>query len=241
MSSPVDPDTTPTFTVFPLLPIELRFKIWETASMATRTLELMYRFSDRRFSTQQPVPAVLRTCQESRRVGKRIYRLSFGTTKFPPRTYFNPISDIVYFGLRVFDDEVAFMLRFFRKHAPSFEDEDQIQRLALAEHLWRIDREGSLFPPWRSGRTAKKIERFHESFPHLKELMFVTGQDESEDDDDIEELWETDDGVALIKYRSDLTSEQHSAQEAVVSTFEARKKEFPDEFFPEITFMEYGF
>jgi len=133
------------------------------------------------------------------------------------------------------------MLRFFRKHGSSFENEDQIQRLALAEHLWRVDREGSLFPPWRSGRTAKKIERFHESFPRLKELIFVTGQDETESEDDIEEPWQTNDGVSLIKCRSDLAAEQQLAQEAVITTFEARQKEFPDEDFPEVTFVEYGF
>jgi len=240
MSSSSDAQSTPTFTIFPRLPIELRFKVWENASMATRTLELVYLINDRRFYTLQPVPAVLHTCRESRRVGKRIYHLSFGSAKCPPRTYFNPISDIIYFGFRVYDAEVKSMLKFFRKHTESFEDQDQIQRLALAEYLWRIDREGSLFPPWRSGRTAHKIVEFHQSFPHLKELIFVTGQDECEDDDDIEAGWETNAGVSLVKCQSDLTTEHRLAQEAVVSTFESRKEEFPDEVFPEITVMEYG-
>ena len=211
--------------------------------MATRTLELVYRFPNQRFSTFQPVPPVLHTCRESRRLGKRIYHLSFGSAKCPPRTYFNPISDIVYFGLRVFDDEIQFMLRFFRRHAESFEDEDQIQRLALTEHLWRIDLEGSLFPPWRSGRTAQEIVKFHRSFPHLKELIFVAGQDECEDvegDEEVEGPWETNAGVSLVKRQTDLTAEYQLAQEAVVSTFESRKKEFPDEIFPEITLIDYG-
>jgi hypothetical protein len=132
------------------------------------------------------------------------------------------------------------MLRFFHKHAESFEDEDQIQRLALAEHFWRIDREGSLFPPWRSGRTAQQIVKFHQSFPHLKELIFVTGQDDGEDEGDIEACWETYAGVSLVKRQSDLTTEHQSTQDAMISTFEPRKKEFPDEVFPEITVMEYG-
>ncbi|TVY46112.1 hypothetical protein LSUB1_G000042 [Lachnellula subtilissima] len=247
MSSSLDDPQSPTFTAFPLLPIELRFKVWENASMTTRTLELIYSMDNQRFWTFQPVPAVLHTCREARRAGNRIYSLSFGSAKSPPRTYFNPISDIVYFGLRLYDNEVDFMLRFFRRHADSLEDEDQIQRLALTEHLWRIDLEGSVFAPPRSGRAEKKIVKFHQSFPHLKELIFVAGQDgcenDEEDDDEDKEVegrWETNAGVSLVKRQTDLAAGFQLTQEAVMSTFESRKKEFPDEMFPDITLMEYG-
>lgn len=209
--------------------------------MATRTLELAYKISEKRFLTQQPVPAVLHTCKESRRVAKRIYHFSFGSAKFEPRIYFNPISDVIYFGFRVFDDEVNFMLKFFRRHAEALEDEDQIQRLALAEEFWRIDQKGNVFPSWRNGRTTQKILNFHHSFPHLKELLFVTCQDEEGDgDEDIEDKWQTHAGVSLVKRRAELTAEHQLAQEAFVSTFETRKEEFPDELFPEIVVMEYG-
>ncbi|TVY39316.1 hypothetical protein LOCC1_G005895 [Lachnellula occidentalis] len=241
MSSSFDDPQSRTFAAFPRLPIELRFKIWENASMATRTLELWYSFDNQRFSTFQPVPAVLHTCREARRAGNRMYSLSFGSAKSPPRTYFNPICDIIYFGLRVYDDEVDFMLRFFRRHADSFEDEDQIQRLALTEHLWRIDLEGSVFAPLRSGRTGRKIVKFHQSFPHLKELIFVAGQDGCEGDEEVEGRWETNAGVSLVKRQTNLAAGFQLTQEAVVSTFELRKKEFPDEVFPEITLMEYGY
>ncbi|TVY88621.1 hypothetical protein LAWI1_G004044 [Lachnellula willkommii] len=240
MSSSSDDPQSPIFTAFPRLPIELRFKIWENASMATRTLELMYCFTKQRFSAFQPVPAVLHTCREARQAGKRIYFLSFGSAKSPPRTYFNPISDIVYFGVRVYDDEVEFMLRFFRRHADSFEDEEQIQRLALTEDMWRIDLEGNLFARLGSGRTGRKIVKFHQSFPHLKELIFVAGQDGCEDDEEVEGPWETSSGVSLVKRQTDIAAGFQLTREALLSTFESRKKEFPDEVFPEITLMEYG-
>ncbi|TVY85358.1 hypothetical protein LSUE1_G000307 [Lachnellula suecica] len=233
------PATCTSFHVFPRLPIELRFKVWECTSMAARTLELTYLFREpeRRFRTEQQVPAVLRVCRESRRVGKRIYQLSFGTSKCPPKTYFNPISDIIYFGFRIWDDEVRVILKFFRRMAEYLEEKDQIQRIALSEHLWRVDRKGSLFAPTNSLGTARKIELFHESFPHLKELMLVTDQDECEDEDDIEAEWETIAGVSLVKRQS---AEQDVVQKAVIANFDALRKDYPDELFPDVVAMGYG-
>jgi len=65
-----------------------------------RVIELMCCRVDRKFFTSQPLlvrlPSVLRTSRGSGEVGLAHYHLSFGTEKYPPGTYFNPMSDITY-------------------------------------------------------------------------------------------------------------------------------------------------
>src|SRR6187402_1059733 len=134
--------TSTSFTRFPDLPTELRLKIWGFAWQAQRVVELQYCIVDRQFFSFQHLPAVLHTSRESREAGLQYYHLSFGTDRHPPGTYFNAANDIVYFGSRQYDDEIEYMLKYFRSHADSTDPQDQIQNLALAEYLWRYDYSG---------------------------------------------------------------------------------------------------
>jgi hypothetical protein len=127
------------FTIFPGLPTELRLKIWGFAARTQRLLKLQYCIVDRKFFTFQNLPAILQTSRESRSVGLCYYHLSFGTDKNPPGTYFNTDNDVVCFGFEQYDDEIDYMIRYFEKQSSILEPRDQIQKLALAEYLWRRD------------------------------------------------------------------------------------------------------
>lgn len=168
----------PAFTKFPELPTDLRLKIWGYASNVTRALELVYCMVDRKFFTFQHVPSVLHTNSESREVGLQHDHLSFETDKTPPRTYFNPEKDIVYFGTRQCLDDIGFMMKYFAKAAANFEPRDQIQYLALTEDLWKGSNESSLFyKPFRSiRRTGRLFKTFFTAFPCLKHLYLLAIQ-----------------------------------------------------------------
>lgn len=82
------------FTLFPRLPIELRFKIWE-ASIEARivTVDPLQRDTVHgpvnKSAVWQKVPAILHTHEESRCWGLRIYRLSFAELLTVRPAYFN--------------------------------------------------------------------------------------------------------------------------------------------------------
>jgi hypothetical protein len=107
---------SPEFTCFPLLPFELRYKIWKDICFIPRVIDvwsrpllemdaachLMYYQSHKRVP-----PAILHTCKEARDVGLKFYTLDFGTSgewninhaKFTmvsqPQIYVNWACDIV--------------------------------------------------------------------------------------------------------------------------------------------------
>ncbi|KAH8167280.1 hypothetical protein CIB48_g980 [Xylaria polymorpha] len=83
------------FTLFTLLPAELRLHIWRL-SCHRRVVEVFYDQENDRCSTTAPVPAVLHACRESRYEALRLYRMSFGTMTHEPRIYFNREMDTLY-------------------------------------------------------------------------------------------------------------------------------------------------
>ena len=95
----VDPICRPleTFTLFPDLPIELRFKIWNYSSRQSRTLLLSDTWHmDRRLKfrkiesieneSKNKVPAVLHTCSDARQEGLKHYT---ACAKRCPRKFYN--------------------------------------------------------------------------------------------------------------------------------------------------------
>lgn len=85
------PKPTDSFTLFPLLPAELRLKVWELAAREPQTVELSctptssYLPKGRWFSHNKP-PIVLSVCSESREVALREYSV----LKFCPDQIGNP-------------------------------------------------------------------------------------------------------------------------------------------------------
>jgi len=109
-TTPVTP-TTPahrTFTLFPLLPAELRLAIWQ-ASCHPRILEIHYCPSQDRCFTPSKPPVILSVCRESRHEAlSRIYAKAFGTRMHPSGSiYFAPDLDILYIP-RYYEEEEDF-------------------------------------------------------------------------------------------------------------------------------------
>ncbi len=229
------------FTLFPELPTELRLKIWGHAARTQRLLKLQYCIVDRKFFTFQNLPAILRATQESRIVGLRYYHLSFGTDKQPPSTYFNANYDIVCFGFEQYDDEIDYMLRYFEKQRRILAPKDQIQNLALAEYLWRRDYRYSPFAAWMGNWT---IPQFGRTFPHLKQLICVKGQEASfgGEEESQEHIGGTGNyaGPLLVKSESglDLMRNQKLTLEAVFLYVQNKKHKHPERLCPEVAVME---
>ncbi len=123
MSTTLQPLTT--FPLFPLLPEDLRFKIWTFASNAPRILEIcqlatqsnitehhdvdrgIYYINASPYYSPSPVPAILHACHESRVVGLKFFKFAFGNgvgakdengvKKAEARIWFNALADTLYF------------------------------------------------------------------------------------------------------------------------------------------------
>jgi hypothetical protein len=229
------------FTLFPELPTELRLKIWGHTARTQRLLKLQYCIVDRKFFTFQNLPAILQTTRESRAVGLCYYHLSFGTDKQPPSTYFNASDDIVCFGFEQYDDEIDYMIRYFEKQSGILEPRDQIQNLALAEYLWRRDFRYSPFAAWRGNWT---IPKFGRTFPHLKQLICVKGQQASFDgeEESQEQIKRPGNyaGPLLVKSESglDLMGNSKLALEAVFLSVQNEKHKHPERLCPDVAVME---
>ncbi|KAK1783162.1 hypothetical protein QBC45DRAFT_155694 [Copromyces sp. CBS 386.78] len=107
--TPSAPTSTPrTFTLFPLLPTELRLAIWQ-ASCHPRILEIHYCPSQDRCFTPSKPPVILSVCRESRHEAlSRIYAKAFGTRTHPSGSiYFAPELDILYIP-RYYEEEEDF-------------------------------------------------------------------------------------------------------------------------------------
>ena len=63
------------FALFPKLPLELRYRIWGLTAMVPRNIYLRKRNYLSIGDDQPEAPAILAISQESRREGKRYYRL----------------------------------------------------------------------------------------------------------------------------------------------------------------------
>jgi hypothetical protein len=87
--------TLATFHLFPQLPSELRLKVYDFALSTPRTvvvsckrekIEGTREFAET-FTSQNPVPALLHTCRESRIEGLKVYKPAFRTDTSPNYTY----------------------------------------------------------------------------------------------------------------------------------------------------------
>jgi hypothetical protein len=92
---------SPSFTVFPNLPLELRCLIWEK-TCEPRIVEVSYE--DDGFSSLSSVPMALRVCKESRDTVIHSYPLCFGSIFYPPKIRFNFTLDTLYIDNKIEED-----------------------------------------------------------------------------------------------------------------------------------------
>lgn len=77
------------FTLFPLLPLELRQKIWRYTLPGPRVAEVFYDDDIGECKSPCSLSVALHVNYEARLVALKTYELCFGTSKAPPMVYFN--------------------------------------------------------------------------------------------------------------------------------------------------------
>lgn len=165
-----------TFTIFSLLPSELRCKIWASACYP-RILTVTYSSLTSSFHSSTPTPTLLSVSRESRSEALRIYTLSFGASTSPPNIHFNPYLDTLYlprYGEMGYDDT----LRDFRNIVSDPEESlDEVRSIALDVVALEVKR------PWEGYNKASLLR----SFRNLQEVILVLGSNNSEDEQDEQE------------------------------------------------------
>lgn len=135
-----------TFTVFPLLPSELRLLIWDFASFVHPRVIVITRATSVSSATIQmssPPPTLFSVCQEARYVAQKRYTLGFGTLAYPslanvvepqksfqtfspPTTWVNFAIDFIYV-LEVWRNDAEHILNAISRH-----DKNQIRRIGIS-------------------------------------------------------------------------------------------------------------
>ncbi|KAK3352283.1 hypothetical protein B0T25DRAFT_419797, partial [Lasiosphaeria hispida] len=151
------------FSLFSLLPAELRLAIWRQ-SCHPRVVEVRYSPNEDRCLTTTKPPVTLHVCRESRYEGLRLYTRAFGTKTHEPFIYFAPDADILYVP-RWGDMGYADTARYFGHYV-----------LGTAEHVHclAIDHVNpEIRRPWE---TYSKFCLMR-NFPHLRETLLILSDD----------------------------------------------------------------
>jgi hypothetical protein len=165
------------FTLFPKLPIELRFKIWEESIPESRVVEVHvseFKFKSKAsctFASTTPVPIILHVNHESRQLGFKRYTLHFGCDE-----------DIVFGGLPTIYIDVKNDVVVFRKNDNN-SGSGVPTNLGFLEYLARSKKQEhqtlqclkrvAVFRPWGVSyiqNTARSLD----VLPNLSEVILVT-------------------------------------------------------------------
>lgn len=141
LKSTQSPTSTDTFTLFPLLPPEIRLKIWQTIAAEPQTVELSctpsssYLPNGRWFSHSKP-PAIFSICSESRAVALAQYTiLTFSPDQIGvpwPRLYLNFSVDTLW----LCKDLCATSARDLLEKNQQLQK--QLRFLVVEEKLWKV-------------------------------------------------------------------------------------------------------
>ncbi|KAI1107025.1 hypothetical protein F4804DRAFT_299129 [Jackrogersella minutella] len=183
------------FSLFSLLPTELRLQIWRHGCHP-RVVEVLYDGQDDRCASPTVPPPILHACREARFEALRIYKKSFGTKSHEPRIYFCPEVDILYLPrppLMGYDDDSRSFTEFVL-------DTDNTLNLAIDYVRPSIRR------PWETYNKYALMQ----SFPKVREVDLVLDTDapaEEHDPDDHEDIGLVDpsgDILALCQLLADV-------------------------------------
>ncbi|KAI0899982.1 hypothetical protein F4806DRAFT_273223 [Annulohypoxylon nitens] len=186
------------FTLFSLLPTELRLQIWRH-TCHPRVVEVLYDDQEDRCTSSTVPPPTLHACRESRFEALTIYKKSFGTKSHEPRIYFCPEIDTLYLPrpqYMGYDDAI-------RSFTELVLDTDDTINLAIDYVNPDIRR------PWE---TYNKYALMH-SFPKVKEVYLVLDADapaeehiyaDHDDHDDIGLVDPTGDIMVLCRLLSEV-------------------------------------
>jgi hypothetical protein len=113
------------FTLFPQLLSEIRVKIWKHSlnNITPRLIEIQPDIMEGGYYSLARIPATLHTCYESRHEALKVYKLSFGTEKIPPKIFFCAADTL-------FLSHVCFTVRRFHSFLKETTGFDTVQSLA---------------------------------------------------------------------------------------------------------------
>jgi hypothetical protein len=145
------------FTLFPQLLSELRVKIWKHSlnNITPRLIEIHPDVKEGGYYSPARIPAILHTCYESRQEALKVYKLSFGTEKIPPRIFFCAADTL-------FLSHFCFTVRRFHSFMKETTGFDAVQSLAACMII-------SAYLMTRSGEDAESL--WLKLFSDLREMI----------------------------------------------------------------------
>ncbi|QPH16640.1 hypothetical protein C2857_001329 [Epichloe festucae Fl1] len=173
------------FPSFPQLPPELRLKIWTLNLPTTRLVSMRCgarcpSLHDAQLCTTSmsfmgctsnaSVPINLHVCAESRADTLKSFRRAFGFARMPGQMFFNPASDILYFGPQ--DGYMAADAQFHT--CMSMCDPSQlasVRRIAISDALFWV--EGSYNSMTAASLTVEVLRQLSLRMPALEQVIFV--------------------------------------------------------------------
>ena len=171
-------------TLFFHLPPELRLKIWNLNLPVMRLVSLncggkspslkeptsCATMAFMGCTSDAPVPVNLHVCAESRADALKTFRCAFGFARMPGHVFFNPESDILYFGPR--EGYMAADAQFHtcmtmcdRAHLAA------VRRIAISDALFWV--EGAYNSLAAASLTVHVIKQLALRMPFLEQVLFV--------------------------------------------------------------------
>ncbi|RDA85013.1 hypothetical protein CP532_2047 [Ophiocordyceps camponoti-leonardi (nom. inval.)] len=179
------PDNSGHFHLFPLLPPELRLKIWNmnlppgrivpircgAASPSIHEKQGPSRGDVTGFTSNAPIPVNLHVCSESRAEAVKRYRCAFGFARGPGKVIFNPDDDILLFGPR--EGYMAADSQFHTCMTMCDQAElASVQHVAISESLFLGD--GPYSSRTDSSLSFEVVKQLAKRMPLLKTMLFVS-------------------------------------------------------------------
>lgn len=164
------------FTVFPLLPTELRLKIWEAIADEPRTVELTCtptasHIPEGRWFSHSKAPVLFRVCSESRYVALQ----KFEVLEFHPDQIGIPPSITMYINfasesLHLCGDlQAAWARDLLEKNVQL---KDKLRCICVKEKLWQDLNQMQLTPSWNLGNKEDPLQAVRGGLKALVDVKF---------------------------------------------------------------------
>lgn len=178
--------------LFPLLPPELRLRVWSLNLPSCRLVPLrcgtpspsLHESPTRGWpcatgcTTDAPIPVNLHVCAESRREALKTYGRAFGFARGPVHVVFSPDSDILWFGPR--DGYMAASAQFHTCMSMCDQAElARVRRVAISDSLFWVD--GTYASMTAARLTMGVIMELATRAPALERIIFVSRAEDEGD------------------------------------------------------------
>ncbi|RDA91510.1 hypothetical protein CP533_4586 [Ophiocordyceps camponoti-saundersi (nom. inval.)] len=187
------------FHLFPLLPPELRLKIWNMSLPPARLVPIRCSAASPSFHEKQgpsrgdapgftsnaPIPVNLHVCAESRAEALKRYRRAFGFAHGPSKVIFNPDDDILLFGPR--EGYMAANSQFHTCMSMCDQTElASVRHVAISESLFWSD--GPYISRTDSSLFFEVFKQLAKRMPCLEKMIFVPEEDQVDDQRQLADL-----------------------------------------------------